>query len=127
MQLDMITFEHFMIEVKNDIVKEHLVFINPNVMKFFKVGNVYLALSVPNNKIVVNFAINTGKRFVGDWAEILKKEARQHKYEGVIFHTSVKNTVVQNIAKKNGCVIIDTLKDFYLNGEDCLVFEWKVI
>ena len=126
MALEKITFDHFFIEVKGHIDKNHIVLINPNTMNFFKLDNIYLALSVPNNKLVVNFSINTGKGEGGDWRAELLREATRSKLDGIIFYTSENNKIVQNIAKKWKMKQIDTIPDFYSDGDAAFVYEYLI-
>lgn len=126
MYLDEITFQHFFLEVKQAVSKDLLEIVNPNIMKFFKYGNIYLALSNPSDKLVVNFAINTGKKNEGDWVEEMRKFAIRQKFKGIIFHTSESNKIVQNIANSRGCKLVDTIDDYYANGEKMLVFEYQI-
>lgn len=126
MVLQRITFEHFYIETVADIDKQYAVLVNPQVMQFYKCGNIYLALTFEDKKLIVNFAVNTGKKSDGEWVEVLRAECKKANFETVVFITSVNNQVVQNIAKKYNCQLIKTNPNFYVDGSDALVFEGKV-
>lgn len=124
--VDKITFEHFFIEVKGSIKKEHLILLNPNIMQFYKVQNVYVALSINEKSLVVNFALNTGKEKGGDWMKDLQEEALRNGLEKVVWHTSSENKVVQGIAKRLGLKQIDLVKNYYADGTDAIVYEQEL-
>ncbi len=124
--MDKISFEHFFIEVKESVASKDLKFINPNAMAFFKMGHIYLALSQPKNKLIVNYALNTGKDQNRDWTADIKKEAEISGCESIIFYTSEHNKIVQNIAARWKMEKIDTIKDFYGVGEASFVYELKI-
>lgn len=96
-------------------------------MKFFKIRNIYLALSVDRNKLVVNFAINTGKRNMPDWPRVLEKECIRLGAEAIRFYTSVNNKMVQAIAERYDCGLVETIPNFYSDGEDALIYEYKIV
>jgi hypothetical protein len=126
MTLQKITFEHFYLETVDTIEKVHATLLNPNLMEFFKCGPVYLALTHEGKRLIVNFALNTGKRSDGSWVEALISEARRAGFEKIVFITSRNNKTVQNIALKYECDLIKTNPNFYSDGSDAFVYEGNI-
>jgi hypothetical protein len=125
--LDRITFEHFFLEVRDDISPVHLKVINPNMMSFFKIDNVYVALTSEDKKLLIHFAINTGKKHRYDWLEKLKKEADDSKIRSIMFYTSVNNGPVHKLAAKWECDLVNKIDNFYADGDDAFVYEYKLV
>lgn len=127
MSLQKISFEHFYIETVNFTDQKYAVLLNPYSMGFFKCGNVYLALTL-SDILTVNFAINTGKRDRNNinWIDILISEAKKVNLSKISFITSINNKIVQNIAKKYDCKLINTNKNYYSGNEDALVYELEL-
>lgn len=127
MTLQKIDFAHFYLETVTTIEKEFANLINPNSMMFYKCGNIYLALTQSDKNIVVNFAINTGKRNTGDWVADLIKEAIKSNFEHIIFVTSEKNTIVQKIADKWKCKLVKKEPNYYSDGSAAYIYESLVL
>lgn len=124
--LDRIDWVHFGIETKHLISQypEYFGMLNPHTSGFFKCHGIYLSIIKEDYKAIIQFAIR-GHKSEGNknWVQEVLKALKYSGFHTVEFQTSVKNSAVNKIAEKIQAKHVDTVKEFYADGSDCLIYH----
>ena len=119
---------HFDVEVQDSIPETHYRMLDPYRQRYFKWGHVYLALFFNSeNSLVVEYAINTGKKAAGDWVSAIIAVAKENKNKSILFQTAANNKAVHDIAARIGAKKIKEVQDYHGSGESYTFYEFIII
>lgn len=119
-----IDFNCFFMATKHSL-GDLCVHLNPYTQKYFKIKDLYVALTHQPDEYNLHIDMMAGKGGLGLFEQV-RIIAKKCDCNSITWITSVNNTKVNKLAKFYKCKIMSRITGFYPDGSDAIIYQLDI-